>query len=353
VSLLSSEPRGIKNVTEYYQISPAAPASGASSSDGGVNNNAPNISTGWSSVKPDLNQGQTLWNFEVIEYSASDAEGKNRYSWTSPSIVAYMARDGKDALAALTLSLSNDLDLIPANSEGIVESTALGGATTKVKAYKYGIEESGNISCSVKANTSSGEVTVNSSYYSFSNNEFKLLSWNNDSKWNSVVATFSYTATIEGKTTVAERAFVMNRMDAEPGKDPIDYYLEILPNSKNTSTSDGSVTIRAKKQEGSAITDISGTSGVVVKYGNTTMSGNTTNGYIYPYSKNQEGEIDFMLYIDGTLWDNETLLLVKNGADGGNLEIQYQNATSSSELIENDWEDSIPAIEPGKKTFMR
>ena len=316
VSLLSSESRGIKNITEYYQISPTEPT-GASSSDGDIHNNMPIIPEDWYSIKPDLSQGQTLWNFEVIEYSASDTEGKNLYSWTSPSVAAYMARDGKDALTALTLSLTNDFDIVPADNAGIVDTdTALGGATTKVKAYKYGVEESGTINCSVMAHTSSGEVEVDSSNYTFSNNEFKLTNWDNDANWSSVTATFTYTATIEEKDMTVERVFVISRMNAEPGKDPIDYYLEILPNSKNTSAGSGNVTIRAKKQEGTAITDISGASGVAVKYGNTTMSGNMTNGYVYSYTKNQEGEIDFLLYINNVLWDNETLLLVKNGDEG-------------------------------------
>jgi predicted 3-demethylubiquinone-9 3-methyltransferase (glyoxalase superfamily) len=47
-------------------------------------------------------------------------------------------------------------------------------------------------------------------------------------------------------------------MNAEEGKEAIDYYLEVTPNSKNTTFSKGQVEIYVKKKEGTTITNISG-----------------------------------------------------------------------------------------------
>jgi hypothetical protein len=95
VSLISSEPRVIKQITEYYQKIATKPLVGATQQEDDENHNqAPTIADGWGTVKPDLDQGETLWNFEVIEYQSVDSEGKNLYSWTEPSSVGYMGLDG-------------------------------------------------------------------------------------------------------------------------------------------------------------------------------------------------------------------------------------------------------------------
>ena len=95
VALISSEARSIESITEYYQKNPIKPTVGATEQENDTNHNKmPTIANGWDTVKPELNQGETLWNFEVIKYSASDANGKNLYSWTEPSSVGYMGLDG-------------------------------------------------------------------------------------------------------------------------------------------------------------------------------------------------------------------------------------------------------------------
>ena len=52
-------------------------------------------------MRPSLKQGDYLYNFEVIQYSTVDTEGKNLYSWTEPAQIAYLGIDGK-AIGSVT-----------------------------------------------------------------------------------------------------------------------------------------------------------------------------------------------------------------------------------------------------------
>lgn len=240
-------------------------------------------------------------------------------------------KDGKDAVAALAISLSNDKDLIPASSTGSVDSsTALGGAATEIALYKNGMEDTSSnpdLTCVVKAN---GDIIEDG--YVFSNKKFQLTTWKED--WNSVVATFTYSASVEVngeyKEVSISKNFVMTKIKTEPGKDPIDYYLEIKPKAINTMEKSGDVKIQVKKQEGDKIENISGQSGIVVKYDQTPISA-SGNEYIYSYDKQQVGEIIFSLFVDGVEWDTETLLLIKDG-----FSVKDFNISASSYVLVKD-----------------
>jgi hypothetical protein len=71
VVLLSTEPRAIESITEYY-------ANGTKPADitlSGNGNSVNTIPTGWSTNIPTLDQGDILWNCEIIKYTAVDANG--------------------------------------------------------------------------------------------------------------------------------------------------------------------------------------------------------------------------------------------------------------------------------------
>jgi hypothetical protein len=83
----------------------------------------------------------------------------------------------------------------------------------------------------------------------------------------------------------------MTKILAEEGKPAIDYYLEITPNSKNTSLSGGTVTIYAKKKEGTTIDNVSGNTGIVVKYNTSQEIQASNNKYTYKYLKDDSKEV--------------------------------------------------------------
>lgn len=232
----------------------------------------------------------------------------------SPALWAKYGKDGKDAVAALAISLSNDKDLIPASSEGEVdENTALGGATTKITLYKNGEEDTSTdakLDCVVTAN---GNV-VDSSNYTFADKNFKLNKWGSD--WNSAIATFTYQAQvlIDGTETPVkvEKNFVMTKIKTEPGKEAIDYYLELSQSSVNTTSKDGTIAVVAKKQVGTVISDITSDEGVEINC--SSSSGWDNSAKEYEYSQGQTGEIIFTLFVNEQEWDRQTLLLTKDGS---------------------------------------
>jgi hypothetical protein len=251
-----------------------------------------------------------LWNYEGIEYTEGNPE------LVGPVCIGVHGEQGKDAVAALAISLSNDKDLIPASSEGEVdENTALGGATTKITLYKNGEEDTSanpELDCIVKAN---GKV-VDSSNYTFADKNFKLNKWGSD--WNSVIATFTYQAQvlIDGTETPVkvEKNFVMTKIKTEPGKEAIDYYLELSQSSVNTTSKSGTIAVIAKKQEGTVISGITSDEGVEISCSSSSGWDGSTKEY--EYSQGQTGEIIFTLFVNGDEWDKQTLLLTKDGKPG-------------------------------------
>lgn len=99
VCLLSSTPRVIETITEYYAIvdglTTNAPAAPTLSNDGNSINE--NSLRGWdtnNNLTPQ--EGQALWNCEIIKYGAVDAKGKNLYQVTPPARIGYVGQNGTD-----------------------------------------------------------------------------------------------------------------------------------------------------------------------------------------------------------------------------------------------------------------
>ena len=252
--------------------------------------------------------------YTVRIIKAADKDKSDPFVWDS-EVIEFVSdgAPGKDAVAAASIALSNDKDIVPASSTGVVNAnTALGGATTTLTLYKNGVidtDTNPNVTCVVKANNQTA-LTLNT-HYSFENKKFQLKTWNNS--WNSVVATFTYTTTIDGKTVKPTKDFVMTKMNTEKGEDAVDYWLELSKTSANTTSGGGSVTVTAKKTVGSSSTNL--TTGYTINCSNGSSSQN--NPMTYSYSQNTTGEITFTLTIDNVEWDKQTLLLVKNGDKGG------------------------------------
>ena len=79
VTLLSSTPRAIEQITEYYAVTNGINAPISNIILGNNNNSIDSIPDIWVTTKPEINAGQSLWNCEIIKYSAVDDEGKNLY----------------------------------------------------------------------------------------------------------------------------------------------------------------------------------------------------------------------------------------------------------------------------------
>jgi hypothetical protein len=87
VTLVTRVARSIKDFHEYYCITttPTTPAAITAGTDGNLITLPEN--TPWiladDNYVPTIEQGEWLWNQEVVEYTTKDNEGKNKYSTTS------------------------------------------------------------------------------------------------------------------------------------------------------------------------------------------------------------------------------------------------------------------------------
>jgi hypothetical protein len=253
--------------------------------------------------------------------------------------------DGKDGQSVAIMELSNDTDVIPADPQGVVQDEALAGATTTVTVLlgteKQSLVDNDTSLIAITSNLSSTAFQQNTHYsYNQETGVFSILQY--PTSWpDSVIIIFTY----EKAPLKLQKAFTLSRHKSEA---PVDYFLELSQTSINTTENGGSIEVCAKKQVGTTIE--------ILK--NAVINRNTYESGIlnYDYNKGDSGDQTFVLTVDGVIWDTESVSLVKDGAkgaDGGDLEVQYQNATSASALIEDNWEDSIPTVESDKKTFMR
>ena len=241
--------------------------------------------------------GSSKWDIETIEF----------------------VKNGDDAVTALQISLSNDSDLIPANAAGEVSLGALAGTETDVSVYQNGVQIYPTITCTVKGfkGEVSSDIVASEDTYEYidtdkDNNEaavFKMNKWNG---WDSVIATF--TCTVDDVT--ATKDFVMTRMKAEPGKEPIDYFLELSQDSVNTTDGGSEITVTAKQQIGTKIDNL--TSGYFIECSDSDNFDSDSGKYTV--AQDTTGQITFKLYLgtaldkgNAVLWDTETLLLVKDG----------------------------------------
>jgi hypothetical protein len=108
VTLATRSPRSIKQFIEYYYIgNTAAQPAGLTL---GAGNNSYTAPDGWVKSEdgvPTLEQGQWLWNQEVVEYTTGDENGENKYSLTSVQLMGYIGT------SPYTINLSSDFATIP------------------------------------------------------------------------------------------------------------------------------------------------------------------------------------------------------------------------------------------------
>ncbi len=96
VTLLTSTPRAIDTITEYYMVKTdnSTPNSPSYQTDDNNHNLAPIIPVDWLTTKPSVSQGGSLWNCEVIKYTSVDGDGKNLYEIVQPTRIGYAGKDG-------------------------------------------------------------------------------------------------------------------------------------------------------------------------------------------------------------------------------------------------------------------
>ena len=94
VTLLTSTPRSIDTITEYYMIKTDGSSPTSPSHEDINHNKIPTIPSGWSTTRPAVAQGQSLWNCEVIKYTAVDSNGQNLYDIVAPARIGYVGKDG-------------------------------------------------------------------------------------------------------------------------------------------------------------------------------------------------------------------------------------------------------------------
>lgn len=96
VVLLTSKPRVIDTITEYYTVKTDDSTPVSPSYTDTNHNTPPTIQTEWQPSQPIVSQGESLWNCEVIKYAAVDTSGKNLYEIVEASRIGYIGKDGAD-----------------------------------------------------------------------------------------------------------------------------------------------------------------------------------------------------------------------------------------------------------------
>lgn len=261
-------------------------------------------------------------------------------------------KDGKDATAALGISLTNDSDLVPASSSGVVNSsTALGGASTIAKAFLNGQEQAdANIACSAKAK--SGNTVYNltlGSHYTYSNNTFTLTTWNNTQNWDNVIATFTYEATVNEVQQSISKDFVITKMPAEKGENAVDYDLLLTPQVVNLSeNSEPIIVVQVIKIDGQNQTNYTATAianGKLKYYFNGDSEANVPTAQTISW-KAGKTSLKVRYYFTSTLFEEEEVTSIRNGVDGKDgvdgsdgtdgIDAKDFNITASSYVLSKD-----------------
>lgn len=168
VALLTRSPRQISTITEYYQIksdgsTPAAPYFSSTDTN---HNNIPTVQTAWSTTRPSMTQGDTLWNCEIIKYNTVDGNGKNLYAIIPPATVAYVGIDGNDAVNIsmvvdnATLKKNNSTYTPTSTKVSIYKRVGSGSPALDTTTYYYSIFVDGSSTAKPGSSTSTGQITV-------------------------------------------------------------------------------------------------------------------------------------------------------------------------------------------------
>ena len=239
VSLLTREPRTIKEITEYYYCCEGNLPTNMTPTIGSGGNSV-TIPDGWSTTISSPGEGQGLWNFEVIEFVTKDDNGENLYQLIAP------ARVGYTGISAYTLSLDNDVDVVVYNNAGtrisnlpIVNASRYIGNATSTKGVisitppdvnqwtNSAIPES-PVAGQGYYSTNSGTLTIHRLPSDFTEGDFTFVWWAGDA---------------EDPTIYDQSKFSLKKITST-----VDYDLVIAQTTFNSSQSGGNFTISVLKK---------------------------------------------------------------------------------------------------------
>ena len=136
--MLSSKPRSIASVTEYYYVGETPP----SIEYGDANNNSVTGTGNWDTTSPGyLNSGEKLWNCEIIKYTTTDEEGKNLYQINPPQQVGYVGQDGKGIAEVINYYQATNTDTAPGYDNGNWKTNITDTGHGNDKPYLWNYEE--------------------------------------------------------------------------------------------------------------------------------------------------------------------------------------------------------------------
>lgn len=205
-----------------------------------------NVTDGWTTDTPtDFNEDKPkLWQCEYLETSLSE-------DFTTPTVIGYWGQSGSSPIE-YTLDLTNDTDLVPANSLGTVPTNGLLGATTKITFLKNSIAQT-LVQSEMQVNEPNidGVGLENGVDYDFQPNEldeptFYTFTLNQyPETWpDSLPFTFVYNYNDQ----TYEKVFTITKQRSDA---MIDYELRISPTKVNTSSQSQNVKITAATRNGS------------------------------------------------------------------------------------------------------
>ena len=251
----------------------------------------------------------------------------------------------KGAAIQYTMDLSNDMDLIPADSEGnlAISTTAYAITETLIQVLKdsqpleiqllngTGIAKDSDLEDNAPAvQARIGKLWLTGLTQSEVNN-ISLFSFNlagedatervifylrRDPGVDSFPVTFYYQV---NDSLCLQKTFSLAKQKSEPGVKPIDYYLELSKTGVNVTKESQQVTVKPKKKIGPDIQDLDANEtwdiAATPSYWLRDEQGNVSNS-ILEIPKGAAGDVTVVLTVNGIEWDIETISVVVNGEKG-------------------------------------
>ena len=272
------------------------------------------------------NDSGVIYEYETIPIIKEGKDGSNGSNGT----------DGKNGESVYRLALSNENASINADSDGNIYSTAVRPSCTAT--LYYGTSKASNVVYSIS--TTATGVTINSStgVLTFASN-FNFTGTTTEitieAKIGNIIygtAIMNVSKNIAGKdgangkdgtngTNGKDGTNGTNGKDGTNGADAVSYWLdlsttEVIVAKGATTATPSSITIKAYKQVGgNAPTEI--TSSGVIKWGYNTSSPQNTSTTISSITTSYN-YIMVHLVSGGTIYDRQTISILKDGKDGTN-----------------------------------
>jgi hypothetical protein len=124
----------------------------------------------WTTASISPSKGEEVWNFELVEYTTKDSEGKNLYSMTDPARVAYLGTDGASGAAAKDFNISASSQTFKKGETATIQftSNAQNLGAVSYKWYRNNIlitgAETGTYSLSITG-TETNHITIKCECY--------------------------------------------------------------------------------------------------------------------------------------------------------------------------------------------